>query len=133
VREAAIRLRREEELTATQIARRLTADHDVVISRRTVENWIRRPRSEGQTIGQLARRALALAEREIDGLERNPKPLDVDRLAKLASALKTLQPLLRDQPKAMGRTLADLASDPEGGSGAEGQTGLEALAVGQEG
>jgi transcriptional regulator with XRE-family HTH domain len=126
IRDAALRLRREHGLSASRIAQILAEDHDVVVPLPTVKGWLGRPRDDGQSVHQIARRALGLAEREIDALERSSKPLDVDRLAKLAAALKTLQPLLRDQPKA-ARTLADLASDPEESSEAEGETGLEGL------
>jgi transcriptional regulator with XRE-family HTH domain len=100
VRQAAARLRREEGLTAAQISHRLKTDHNVVVSRKTVGNWLTQPTAQGQTIGVLARRATSLAEREIDRLERNSKEIDLDRLAKLAAILKALQPLTSPLPKA---------------------------------
>jgi transcriptional regulator with XRE-family HTH domain len=99
-RRIALRLRREERLTAPQIARRLKADHGFAVPRKTVDNWLSRPTAEGQDVGQLARRAMRLAELDLAALERSSTPIDLDRLAKLAAVLKTLQPLVPTPPKA---------------------------------
>jgi transposase-like protein len=99
LRASAVRLRREEGLTALQISRRLKSDYGVAIPQGTVGKWLTQPTAEGQSIGTLARRATRLAEREIDRLERNTKEIDLDRLAKLAAILKALQPLTSTPPK----------------------------------
>jgi transcriptional regulator with XRE-family HTH domain len=99
-RRTALRLRREERLTAPQIARRLKTDHGFAVPRKTVDNWLSRPIAEGQDVGQLARRAMRLAELDLASLERSTTPIDLDRLAKLAAVLKTLQPLVPTLPKA---------------------------------
>jgi transcriptional regulator with XRE-family HTH domain len=100
LRVTAVRLRREEGLSAIQISRRLKTDYGVAIPQGTVGKWLTQPTAEGQSIGTLARRATSLAEREIDRLERNSKEIDLDRLAKLAAILKALQPLTSPLPKA---------------------------------
>jgi transcriptional regulator with XRE-family HTH domain len=129
LRASAVRLRREEGLTALQISRRLKTDYGVAIPQGTVGKWLTQPTAEGQSIGTLARRATRLAEREIDRLERNTKEIDLDRLAKLAAILKALQPLTSTPPKeglqSLGGTdnqteglkpitLQDLSEEPEG-------------------
>lgn len=114
LRASAVRLRREEGLTALQISRRLKIDYGVAIPQGTVGKWLTQPTAEGQSIGTLARRATRLAEREIDRLERSSKEIDLDRLAKLAAILKGLQPLVPSLPKADLQSLGGPTNQTEG-------------------
>jgi transcriptional regulator with XRE-family HTH domain len=129
MRRAAVRMREAEELTAAQIAQRLSAEHgrDVPVS--TVGGWLaphraaaQPPADLGQAIRSQAARLLALANRELTRLERGTGAIDLERLERLARTLKTVEGLkpataATQKPEAV-RSLLDL-----GGSSKDRETG----------
>lgn len=117
IREAAREAARDPDLSAAQIRRWLAAEHEAAVPMETVSRWVRLARAElePQSIGDLSDRILSLLAADLRRIEAQPvAKLDLDRLAKVAATLKSLDGLKSKRgaaPKV--KTLSDL-SDTEG-------------------
>jgi len=136
VRALAERLADEEHGNARAVRRRLESEHGLSVPQSTVTQWTRRrPVSAPPTAGSIADRAHRLLSLEMDRLERSSAKLDLDRLAKVAATLKTLQGVGRSQGGAKQRTLEDLSAGEQSTEGEQavasasqnGTTGLAGL------
>jgi transposase-like protein len=112
VRQEAAELAADPDLSAEQIRQRLRAEQGADVPTGTVRRWVREARQDfpAPSIGDLSGRILALLSADLRRLERQPTAkLDVDRLAKLAATLKSLDGL-KTQAKlgAPAKTLNDL-------------------------
>lgn len=123
IRATAERLAVSEDLGPAGVAERLKTETGETVPLATVSRWLalmpaRATRPDVPTTGALADQALALVSSELRRLERQSRP-DLDRLAKVAQILKTIDGL-RQGPKVKPRSLADLS---------EAQSAHEAEAV----
>lgn len=124
IREAAVRIAEEEGASIAEVRERLIADHGQDVPTSTLGGWLQRSRRTkptgdlAQDLRSLTRRAVALCEAEMTALERHGRrPIDVDRLAKLAALLRRL-----DEMQA-----AKLKPQKPNGLAKLGGQGLEAL------
>lgn len=114
-RALALRIYEDTKGTATSVARILEAEHGETVNVESVRYWIARASRANETpsIGGLADRTLALLSSELKRLERvSPSKLDLDRLAKVAQTLKTLDGLrARGTSRNEPRKLEDLNAE----------------------
>jgi hypothetical protein len=112
IREAAREAARDPDLSAAQIRRWLAAEHEAAVPMETVSRWVRLARAElePQSIGDLSDRILSLLAADLRRIQAQPvAKLDLDRLAKVAATLKSLDGLKRKGPAAAKlKTLSDL-------------------------
>jgi hypothetical protein len=111
IRQRAVEIYADEggRLTVTQKRVKAELSADVPLS--TLKNWIKgwRPVDDEPTVQGTAQRLIRLCSSEMRRLERLPTAkVDLDRAAKVAQILKTVEPLAKQKTGQGPRTLGDL-------------------------
>jgi hypothetical protein len=123
-------MRRDDHESQAVIVERLKAEHGVQVSRSTVGGWVANVRSvappatdQPVTTAELRRRLLILLDAETEALERHGRrPIDLDRLAKVASSLRVMAQIETAAPKEKGEKRTSLA-ELDAGSGEDRSDG----------
>lgn len=107
---------RDDHEPQAEIVRRLKSEHGVDVARSTVAKWVANVRQavppeadHPVTTAEIRRRLLILLDAETEALERHGRrPIDLDRLAKVAASLRVMTQIETSAPKEKGEKKTSL-------------------------